>query len=395
MLEISRRTFLSGLAGSAALAQQDHYEILIRGGEVRDPSQGLRRRADVGIRDGKVVAIEPQIPASRGLQVVEAKGMYVTPGLVDLHTHCYFGATGLGIEADPIAARSGVTTWVDAGSFGYEQVEGFRRFIVEPSRSRIFGYVYLYPSSRNPDIDPVQYVRRMMRNTGEAAVKNRDIILGVKLQVGSNMNGKYSLEFLKIARQLCDEYKLPLMAHISFAPPETDEVMPLMRPGDVVTHSYNGHTLGIIDASGKIKPSVLEARARGVLFDVGHGLGSFNFEAARKALAAGFVVDTISTDIYTLNIKGPVFDMPTTMSKLMHLGMSFDDVLLRVTAAPAKIINRVPMLGTLQIGAPADIALLAIEEGEFSLVDSQKNRVTARQRVTCGGVICRGKQLSP
>ena len=198
-------------------------------------------------------------------------------------------------------------------------------------------------------------------------MKNRDIILGVKFQVGSNMNGKYSLEFLKIARQLCDDYKLPLMAHISFAPPETDEVMALMRPGDVVTHSYNGHTLGIIDANGKIKASVLEARTRGVLFDIGHGLGSFNFEAARKALAAGFVVDTISTDIYNLNINGPVFDMPTTMSKLMYLGMSFDDVLLRVTAAPAKVVDRVPMLGTLQIGAPADIALLAIEEGDFRL----------------------------
>ena len=392
--EMSRRTFLGALAGSAALLQQDRYEILIRGGEVRDPSQRLSRRADVGISDGKIAAIEAQIPASKGLQVVEAKGMYVAPGLVDLHTHCYFGATGLGVEPDPIAARSGVTTWVDAGSFGHDQVEGFRRFVVTPSRSRIFGYVYLYPSSRNPDIDPVQYTRRMMRATGEAAVKNRDIILGVKFQVGSNMNGKYSLEFLKIARQLCDDYKLPLMAHISFAPPETDEVMALMRPGDVVTHSYNGHTLGIVDANGKIKASVLEARTRGILFDIGHGLGSFNFEAARKALAAGFVADTISTDIYNLNINGPVFDMPTTMSKLMYLGMSFDDVLLRVTAAPAKVVNRVPMLGTLQIGAPADIALLAIEEGEFPLVDSQRNKVTARQRVVCRGAICRGKQLS-
>jgi dihydroorotase len=391
--QISRRAFLGGLAGSALLTQQSRYEILIRGGEVRDPSQGLSRRADLGIMDGKVAAIEPQIPESRGLKIIEAKGAYVTPGLIDLHTHCYFGATGLGVEADPIAARSGVTTWVDAGSFGSDQVEGFRRLIVIPSRSRIFAYVYLYPSSRNPDIDPVQYVRRAMRQTGEAAVKNRDMILGVKLQVGSNMNGRYSLEFLKIARELCNEQKLPLMAHISFAPPETDEVMALMNPGDVVTHCYNGHTLGIIDANGKIKATVMEARARGVLFDVGHGLGSFNFEAARKALAAGFVADTISTDIYNLNINGPVFDMPTTMSKLMHLGMSFGDVLLRVTAAPAKIVNRLPMLGTLQTGAPADIALRAIEEGEFPLVDSQRNKVMARQRVICRGAICRGKQL--
>ena len=173
-----------------------------------------------------------------------------------------------------MAARSGATTWVDAGSFGYDLVEGFRRFVVLRSQSRIFGYFYLYPSNRNPDIDPVKYVQGVMRRTGEAAQANRDIILGIKVQVGSNMNGKYSLPFLKIARELCDQFQLPLMAHISFAPPETPEVMDLMRPGDVVTHCYNGHTLGIVDQVGKIKPGVREARARGVLFDVGHGLGA-------------------------------------------------------------------------------------------------------------------------
>ena len=141
--------------------------------------------------------------------------------------------------------------------------------------------------------------------------------------------------------------------------------MELMKTGDVITHCYNRHTLGILDQAGKVKQSVREARARGVLFDVGHGLGSFNFEAASKALADGFVADTISTDIYNLNLKGPVFDLPTTMSKMMHLGMSFDDVLTRTTAAPARIINRVEGLGSLRVGGPADVALLAIEEGAF------------------------------
>ena len=147
-----------------------------------------------------------------------------------------------------------------------------------------------------------------MRRTGETVVRNKDILLGVKFQVGANMNGRHSLDFLKIARELCDEFHLPLMAHISFAPPETDQVMGLMRTGDVVTHCYNAHTLGILDESGKIKPSVREAQARGVLFDVGHGLGSFNFETARKALDAGFVADTISTDIYNLSVNGPVYE---------------------------------------------------------------------------------------
>ena len=214
--------------------------------------------------------------------MVDAKGLYVTPGLVDLHTHCYGGATTTGIFADPIAARSGVTTWVDAGSFGVQQVEGFRKFIVEPAKVRIFGFVYLYPDTRNPDIEPVKYVRSFMKRTGETVNANRDMLLGVKLQVGSNMNGRYSYEFLKIARELCDTYRIPLMAHISFAPPETDQVMELMKPGDIVTHCYNRHTLGIIDESGKVRQECSRSTRRGVLFDVGHGLGSFNFEAAQR-----------------------------------------------------------------------------------------------------------------
>jgi dihydroorotase len=391
---MNRRHFIGTLAGAAIAQAQQRFEILIRNGTVCDPASGAKRRADVGIAGGKIAAIENSIPAARGVDVVDAKDLYVTPGLVDLHTHCYGGATTTGIFADPVAARSGVTTWVDAGSFGVQQVEGFRKFIVEPAKVRIFGFVYLYPDTRNPDIEPVKYVHSFMKRTGQAIEANRDILLGVKLQVGSNMNGRWSYEFLKIARELCDTAKCPLMAHISFAPPETDQVMELMKPGDIVTHCYNRHTLGIIDESGKVRKSVREARSRGVLFDVGHGLGSFNFEAAKKALDDGFVCDTISTDIYNLSVNGPVYDMPTTMSKLMYLGMSFDDVLKRTTIAPAKIVNRVEGLGTLAVGAPADVALLAIEEGQFPLTDSQKNTVTAKQRVVSKMTICRGKRVA-
>ncbi|MEX2263310.1 MAG: amidohydrolase/deacetylase family metallohydrolase [Bryobacteraceae bacterium] len=395
---MNRRHFVGVLAAGAGLAQtRRRYDVLIRNGEVRDPGAKVSKRADVAVLDGKIAAIEPEIPVERGIDVIDAKGLYVTPGLVDLHTHCYFAATGIGIEPDPIAARSGVTTWVDAGTFAVDQFPGFRRFIVNSSQSRIYGYMYLYPSSRDPSVDPVQYVRRNMRRTGEVAAANRDILLGIKLQVGSNMNGPHSYDFLKIAREMCDKYKLALMTHISFAPPETPQVMELLRAGDVVTHCFNGHTLGIVDAAGKIKPGVMEARARGVLFDIGHGLGSFNFAASRKALDAGFVPDTISTDIYTLNLNGPVYDMPTTMSKLLYLGMSFDDVLLRSTYNAAGVVNggmeRLPGLGTLAVGAPADIALLALEDGQFQLVDSQRNAVTAKQRIASRLTICRGKRL--
>jgi dihydroorotase len=354
----------------------------------------MRARADIALRAGKIAEIASEIPASTAWEVIDAKGFMVAPGLVDLHTHCAYGLRS-GIWPDPIAARSGVTTWVDAGTFAYPDVDGFRRFLVERSQARIFGFVYLYPSSRNPDIDAVQYVRSHLERTGRTAADNPDIVLGVKLQVGSNMNGRYSLEFLKLAREVCDKYRLRLLTHISVAPPATDDVMALMRPGDVVTHCFNAHTLGILDpGSGRIRASVREARLRGVLFDVGHGLGSFNFEIARKALDQGFPPDSISTDIYSLNVNGPVYDMPTTMSKLLHVGMSFDDVLRCSTVNPGRVVGPLPRLGTLDVGAPGDLALLSIEQGQFELVDAQNNKVQAARRIKTHLTICRGKRMT-
>src|SRR4030095_7325260 len=218
---MNRRQFVGAMAGAALGQQPQRYDLVIRGGTVCDPARNFKRRADVGISGEKIAAIADNLPASRSEQVIDATGMFVAPGLIDLHTHCFWGGTGLGVQADPIAARSGVTTWVDAGSFGATQAEGFRKFIVEPAHVRIFGFVYLYPDNRNPDVDPVKYVRSFVKRTGETARANGDILLGVKFQVGSNMNGRYSYDFLKIACELCDSYQLRLMAHISFAPPET------------------------------------------------------------------------------------------------------------------------------------------------------------------------------
>jgi predicted amidohydrolase len=218
---MNRRTFLTTLGAASAgyitalsYAQQvQRYDILIKNGEIRDPGRGFQKRSDVAISNGKIAAIEENIAADRALDVINASGLYVTPGLIDLHTHCFWGGTATGIEADPVAARSGATTWVDAGSFGYDLVEGFRRIVVLRSQARILGYIYLYPSNRNPDIDPVKYVRSVMRRTGEAAQANRDIILGIKVQVGSNMNGKYSLPF----SQDCPRTVRPVQASVDGA----------------------------------------------------------------------------------------------------------------------------------------------------------------------------------
>jgi dihydroorotase len=408
-----RRQFLQTLGLPAMAAQapasrqgQRSFDILIKNGEVRDPGRNFRQRADVAILDGKIAAIESNIPAERGLDVIDASGLYVTPGLVDLHTHPE--APGGLIQADPMAVRTGVTTWVSAGTYDSSQISTFRNSVVNPAQARIFGYVHLF--NRRPgnaaSLDAVKYVRDEMRQTGETVQKNRDILLGVKVYVGTNMNGgmgtggwgRHGLDFLKIGREIGDQFKIPLMVHVSFAPPETPEVMELLRAGDVLTHCNNGHTLGIVDSGyeakpGKLKPGVREARARGVFFDVGHGAGSFNFNATRVALDNGFPPDSISSDLNRGGIHTVIFDQPTTMSKYLYLGMSFDDVLLRSTYNPAKIVGRVPGLGTLTVGGPSDVALLAIEEGRFPLVDCQKNAVTARHRIVSRLTICRGKRM--
>lgn len=408
-----RRDFLQGLCAATLLPSSTqkgyldfappHYDILIKSGEVHDPANRIHRRADIAVADGKIAAIADDIPAGTANDVIDARGLHVTPGLIDLHTHCALATSPYTVEADPIAARSGVTTWVDAGSVPSEQVAAFRRFVVNPSQARIYAFLYMYGAVKNPDIDILSYVRGCIEPTGKAVVDNRDILLGVKFQAGINMNGKHSLELLEIARETCDRYKLPLMVHIGFAPPETDDVMPLMHSGDVITHCFNGNSMGILDSSGKIRSSVKDARARGVLFDLGHGWTSFSFDVARKALDAGFAPDTISTDLHPLNANGPVFDLPTTMSKMMYLGMSFDDVLLRTTANAARVINRIPKLGTLEEGAPADITVLAIDEGRFPLMESKHwnlvdaprdgQVVVADRRISARVTICRGKRL--
>ena len=391
-----RQLLVAASASPASLAQNPErpWDLLIRYGEVRDPARGFAARADVALRDGKVAAIAPNLEPRQAREVINATGLYVVPGLVDLHSHIFFGGGSVpSIDADTVAARSGVTTWVDAGSFAHDNAPGFRRYIVHRSQVRVFGFVYLYPANRDPTADPIRHARASMAPTAAVIAKHPDSLLGVKVQIGSNMNGRFSPEFLRIARELCDEHKLKLMVHISDAPPEVPEILSHLRAGDILTHAYTGHGTSLCDAAGKLQPGVAEARARGVVFDLGHGLGSFSFAEARKCLAAGFPVDTISSDLYARNIEGPVYDMPTTMTKLLHLGMPFDQVLQRSTINPARIIGRLPGMGTLAPGAPADLALLSLEDGEFGLVDSLRQTETAKRRISCRLTICRGRRL--
>ncbi len=371
------------------------FDLLVKGGEVVDPAAGFNGRLDVAIRRGRIAAVDREIPAESAFQVLDASNQYVTPGLIDLHTHVYWGATYWGVRADPIAARTGVTTWLDAGSAGAYTLEGFRAFIVRPARSRIYAYLHISPiglvgpdfESANPELLDVDLATRV-------ANANRDLVLGFKVRMGKTQAGA-SIEPLRRAREAADRCELPLMVHISVAPPSIEEVFALLRPGDVLTHCFTGHSMRIVDAQGRLFDFVKRAWDAGVVLDIGHGSGSFSFETAEALLAAGHRPDVISTDIHQLSIGGPMFDLPTCLSKFLALGMSLPDTIRAATARPAEVLGLGHELGTLKPGAVADLALLTLSRGRFTFYDVFMNAREGTELLRCSATILGGRLLEP
>ncbi len=349
------------------------YDLLIKGGEVVDPGSGLSGLLDVGVKNGKVAAVAAGLDGSSATRVVDATGHYVTPGLVDLHTHVYWGSTFWGIEPDPVAARSGCTTWLDVGSSGGYSFPGLRRHIVEASKSKIFVLLNLSsigligPSWEfaNPDYWDAELAQTIVE-------ANRDVIVGIKARIDATTTRGVGIAPLPKARQLADTVGLPLMTHIGSGPPTIQEVIPHLRPGDILTHCFTGNSMQIIDDNGRILPEIKALKEAGLILDVGHGTGSFSYATAEAMLDQGYLPDVISTDIHQMAIQGPAFDMPTTMSKFLNLGMSLEQVIERTTAAPAAAMRRTDV-GSMAVGQAADLAIFTIEEGDFTFQDVRMN----------------------
>ena len=360
---------MAGATATSAEGAAPQFDTVILGGHVIDPGAGVVGQFDVGIREGRIAAVEPSLASARAERVIDARGQIVTPGLIDLHTHVYWGVTYWGIEADPVAARSGVTTWLDVGSAGSYTFPGFRRYIVEPSRVRIYALLNLSaiglvaPTWEFANLDYCD-----LELAAQIVERNRDLILGIKARIDRNTTRGVGVRPLELARELADRLGLPLMVHIGQGPPTIDEVAALLRPGDILTHCFTGGTMRILTEDGKVHPVIRELHDRGLVLDIGHGAGSFSFPVAEALLEQGLLPDVISTDIHQLAIQGPMFDLPTTLSKFLALGMSLPEVIERATVAPARVIGRQD-LGTLKPGSLADVALFRIEEGEYTFYD--------------------------
>ena len=395
---MNRRQVLKGvLTGiAAATVPSDRlfaadYDLLVRGGRVIDPSQKIDRLADVAIRNGKIAAIRPDIPASSAPAVIDARGKLVVPGLIDIHLHARDAAL-----PPPEILATGVTTMVDAGSKGADNIDQMVAIgRAAPNRLRLLLNIARLGN------DPVNGEFTGGLEAGDvakarrAAEANRDWVIGMKARLSRGVTGNRDLDVLKLALQVAVPMKLPLMLHIGDTFTPLPQLLTLLRPGDIVTHAYVP-SVGILDANGRVLPEVREARRRGIRFDFANGLTEhWAWDVAERAMAQDFLPDTISSDLTVAGRTAQVIDLPNVLSKFLLLGMPLPDVLARVTVNSARTFRQLNSLGTLREGATADLTVLEMTEGSFEFVDNYKKTRQGRQRLVTRAVVFGGRQVPP
>ena len=381
-------TAASGLGARlahAAMGPNDKFDLVIKGGEVLDPGQKLRGKRDVGIRYGVVEAVDAEIPAARANRVLDATGKLVVPGLIDLHAHVYPYGSAIGIPADELVPLQASTTFVSAGDAGANNFAAFRRYVVGATHARLYAFIHIaniglagFPV---PELFNIDYA--MVEAAAQALAENSDMVLGIKVRMSENVINQHGLEPLRRAITACERAGTngKVMCHIGGV--QSNELMAqildTLRPGDILTHCYSGapnntQQFTNIVQGGKLLPAALAAKKRGVVFDIGHGGGSFDYTVAEAAIAQGAPPDTISSDIHVFsgNTPGLPF-LLWVMSKFLNMGFTLEQVIAMATTAPARAIGRNPKLGSLQNGAPGDVSIIELVEGPVQFVDTRNN----------------------
>jgi dihydroorotase len=372
------------------------FELLLRGGTLVDPAQGIHATRDVAFAGGKVAAVGPDLPRADAGEVVDCSGRIVAPGMIDLHVHVFWGVSHYGIQPDPHCIAKGVTTAVDAGSAGAQTFPGFRKYVIDVSATRLFAQLNISSQGMlTREIGELDNIHHASVERAIATVaEHRDVILGVKVRLTrhSIVSEASGIRPLHLAREAADAVGLPIMVHPQDAWCDSlNDILAVMRARDILTHCFHGMSHGILERDGTVRRSVREAMDRGVIFDVGHGAGSFDWSVAEQALRQGVLPQTISSDLHVYNVNGPVYDLATTVSKFLHLGLSLDDALRRVTATPAEAILMAGEIGTLRVGAWGDAVVFDLQEGAIEFHDSGGQLRVGRRRLVPTTVVRAGK----
>lgn len=387
---LARRRFLqagvvAALVGERALSAAPKYDTVIRGGRVIDAAQKLNKISDVAIKGGKIAAIKGDIPASAGAQVIDASGKIVSPGLIDVHTHLINpGMT------PAMAASDGVTSLVDGGSVGASNLDNLKTMIAgAPNRVRVLLHIASKGNDGGESLNLGNLDADACRRVAE---ENPELITGVKVRVGKEIAGANDLEAIRLAVKAAG--RLPIVVHVGDSVASMPAMLALLRPGDTVTHMYAPTANGIFDANNKILPEVRAARKKGILFDIGHGrLMHITWDVAQRALDQDFPPDTISTDLNQNTRVAQVFSLPTTMSKFLMLGMKVEDVLACVTSSAARSLPLLRPYGSLKTGAPADVTVLEVQQGDFEFVDNLLQPRRGRQKFATVATFVGGKKV--
>lgn len=357
------------------------YDLVVKGGHVVDRTLALNGDArDIAVNGGRIAAVETEIDRRKARRVIEASGFLVTPGLIDLHVHVFDGIGAYSVDADTHCLQHGVTTAIDTGSAGAATYAGFRKYVIDRVGTRIYALLHIASQGLvGTGGELFDLSAADVDRTVSVVEENRDRILGIKIRLGVRQVGEHGSEALSCALQAAERTNLPLMVHVSELAIPAGELLARLRPGDIVTHCFDGRSSFVLDGNGCVPPFVRDAVDNGICFDVGHGRGSFSFDVAERALADGFVPTTISSDIHSFNVHGPVYDQPTTLAKFLALGMPLGEVIARSTVACVETLGLPSDLGSLQVGKVADIAILDLVEGNVTFTDSMNQTRNANR----------------
>jgi len=373
----------------------DSLDLLIAGGTVVNPVTRLHQKWDVGVVGDTIAAMQPDLPRAGAKKIIDASGCYVTPGLIDFHVHSYWGVNPYGCNLDSLCLATGVTTTMDAGSAGPVNFLGFRKLVYERSKTRMLGFVALAQHGvLNAPGELLHLGFADADGAAETVGHNRDIGVGIKVRLHKKAIGENSRAALRLAIKAGEATRAPVMVHVGDTAIGMDEIAATLRPGDVITHCYTPQKPSIIDEQGRLLPEVRKAKERGVIFDVGHAGGHFDFHLVRRAMAEGLMPDIISSDLHGRLSQpgfGIVGDLPTVLTKFLPLGLSFDEIIAKCTVDAARAVGWQDRIGSLEVGREADIAVLQIVDEPVTLRDSVGGEWTHAQRIVARWTIRAGE----